>query len=147
MTEWTRLNGNPPLNKSTINVPSLDPYVTGPATDPEFAEQAWKDTVTVHSGEIVTIRLRWTEQNGNPFPFDAADGPGYVWHCHLLEHEDNEMMRPYVVTTASQMLTFELVAIVLAALIVVIAVVTVLLRHHRKEISCTRPTSETENSS
>jgi FtsP/CotA-like multicopper oxidase with cupredoxin domain len=24
-------------------------------------------------------------------------GPGYVWHCHILEHEDNEMMRPYIV--------------------------------------------------
>jgi spore coat protein A len=23
----------------------------------------------------------------------------YVWHCHMLEHEDNEMMRPYIVTT------------------------------------------------
>ncbi|MEN8181340.1 MAG: multicopper oxidase domain-containing protein [Myxococcota bacterium] len=29
---------------------------------------------------------------------DAIDpiGPGYVWHCHILDHEDNEMMRPYV---------------------------------------------------
>ncbi|HER54684.1 MAG TPA: hypothetical protein ENO13_02155, partial [Candidatus Bathyarchaeota archaeon] len=27
----------------------------------------------------------------------ATEGPGYVWHCHLLEHEDNEMMRPYKV--------------------------------------------------
>jgi len=27
------------------------------------------------------------------------DVPGlYVWHCHIVEHEDNEMMRPYVVT-------------------------------------------------
>ncbi|MFW9876806.1 MAG: multicopper oxidase domain-containing protein, partial [Candidatus Thorarchaeota archaeon] len=24
-------------------------------------------------------------------------GPGYVWHCHILDHEDNEMMRPYLV--------------------------------------------------
>ncbi|MDP2858839.1 MAG: multicopper oxidase domain-containing protein [Bacillota bacterium] len=31
----------------------------------------------------------------NPHP---TVGPGYVWHCHILDHEDNEMMRPYLVT-------------------------------------------------
>jgi hypothetical protein len=30
----------------------------------------------------------------NPFPFDPTAGPGYVWHCHILDHEDNDMMRP-----------------------------------------------------
>jgi len=30
----------------------------------------------------------------NPFPFDATAGPGYVWHCHILDQEDNDMMRP-----------------------------------------------------
>ena len=29
--------------------------------------------------------------------FGFPGGPGYVWHCHILEHEDNEMMRPYLV--------------------------------------------------
>ena len=33
----------------------------------------------------------------NRFSFDpTATGPGYVWHCHILDHEDNEMMRPYL---------------------------------------------------
>jgi FtsP/CotA-like multicopper oxidase with cupredoxin domain len=132
MTDWTRLNGNPPLNKSTVNVPSFDPYFTSPATGPEPAEQAWKDTVTVHSAEVVTIRLRWTAQNGNPFQFDATAGPGYVWHCHLLEHEDNEMMRPYTIAASSQALTFEIAAIAAVALIVTIAVVVILSRRHRK---------------
>ncbi len=31
---------------------------------------------------------------GSP-PFDPGAGPGYVWHCHIIDHEDNEMMRPY----------------------------------------------------
>ena len=26
--------------------------------------------------------------------FGYPGGPGYVWHCHILDHEDNEMMRP-----------------------------------------------------
>jgi hypothetical protein len=30
----------------------------------------------------------------NTFPFDPTTGPGYVWHCHILDHEDNDMMRP-----------------------------------------------------
>ena len=33
----------------------------------------------------------------NLYPFNPASGPGYVWHCHILDHEDNEMMRPYKV--------------------------------------------------
>ncbi|MGZ4875022.1 MAG: multicopper oxidase domain-containing protein, partial [Candidatus Angelobacter sp.] len=35
----------------------------------------------------------------NPFPFDPTKGPGYVWHCHILDHEDNDMMRPMKITT------------------------------------------------
>jgi len=32
----------------------------------------------------------------NLFSFDPTTGPGYVVHCHILDHEDNEMMRPYL---------------------------------------------------
>jgi len=31
------------------------------------------------------------------FSFNPALGPGYVWHCHIVDHEDNEMMRPFKV--------------------------------------------------
>jgi len=117
--EWTRLNGEPPLNHSTVNVPSLDTYLTGTPTAPSPSEQAWKDTITVGSGEAVTIRLRWTQQDGTPFPFDATAGPGYVWHCHLLEHEDNEMMRPYIVVPTGQNLNLELIAIAVVATVVI----------------------------
>jgi len=34
--------------------------------------------------------------HGN-FPFDPNGGHGYVWHCHIIDHEDNEMMRPLAV--------------------------------------------------
>ena len=37
----------------------------------------------------------------NPFPFDTTVGPGYVWHCHILDHEDNDMMRPMKMTPPS----------------------------------------------
>jgi FtsP/CotA-like multicopper oxidase with cupredoxin domain len=31
------------------------------------------------------------------FPFDPHEGGVYVWHCHIVDHEANEMMRPLVV--------------------------------------------------
>ena len=49
-------------------------------------------------GEVTWIRVRFTAQDGSPFQFDPTVGPGYVWHCHIIDHEDNEMMRPYQVT-------------------------------------------------
>jgi FtsP/CotA-like multicopper oxidase with cupredoxin domain len=133
MAEWTRLNGDPPLNHSTVNVASLEPYFIGAATGPLPTEQAWKDTVIVNNGEIVTIRLRWTEQNGNPFPFNATAGPAYVWHCHLLEHEDNEMMRPYIVLAPMQNLNFEIAVIITVAAIAIVlgAVLVIMRRRHR----------------
>ena len=52
---------------------------------PESWERGRKDTVIAYPGEITRVKAR----------FDLAGL--YVWHCHILEHEDNEMMRPYVV--------------------------------------------------
>lgn len=46
-------------------------------------ETGWKDTVISYPGEITRVKLKF-------------DLPGfYVWHCHIVDHEDNEMMRPY----------------------------------------------------
>ncbi|KAL2608728.1 hypothetical protein R1flu_027301 [Riccia fluitans] len=57
----------------------------------------WKDTVIAYPSVVLRLWIRWTPRDGGSFPFDATSGPGYVWHCHVLEHEDNEMMRPLVV--------------------------------------------------
>jgi FtsP/CotA-like multicopper oxidase with cupredoxin domain len=41
----------------------------------------------------------------NLYPFDPTtliNGVGYVWHCHILDHEDNEMMRTYTVMPTRQ---------------------------------------------
>jgi spore coat protein A len=51
---------------------------------PEPFEAGWKDTVRAHSLMVTRIIVRFEGYAGR-----------YVWHCHLLEHEDNEMMRPY----------------------------------------------------
>lgn len=57
-----------------------------PPIPPHANEAGWKDTVRVDSRMITRIIV----------PFEGFTGR-YVWHCHLLEHEDNEMMRPYEV--------------------------------------------------
>jgi FtsP/CotA-like multicopper oxidase with cupredoxin domain len=52
-------------------------------TGPEPGETGFKDTVIAYPGQVTRIKARFTN-------------PGqYVWHCHIVEHEDNEMMRPY----------------------------------------------------
>jgi spore coat protein A len=56
---------------------------------PEANEMGWKDTVRVNSHTVTRIIV----------PFSGYAGR-YVWHCHVLEHEDNEMMRPYEVLSA-----------------------------------------------
>ena len=41
-----------------------------------------------------TLAAGTTVAGTNYFSFDPTTGPGYVVHCHILDHEDNEMMRP-----------------------------------------------------
>lgn len=59
---------------------------TGPVEPPEPTESGWKDTVRAHAGMVTRIIARFEGYVGR-----------YVWHCHVLEHEDNEMMRPFEV--------------------------------------------------
>jgi FtsP/CotA-like multicopper oxidase with cupredoxin domain len=57
--------------------------LVGDPRPPEPTEAGLKDTVIAYPGEVTRIRARF-------------DTPGqFVWHCHIVEHEDNEMMRPY----------------------------------------------------
>ncbi|WP_353828755.1 multicopper oxidase family protein [Agromyces sp. SYSU T0242] len=50
---------------------------------PEPWETGFKDTVIAYPGEVTRVRAQF-------------DRPGrFVWHCHIVEHEDNEMMRPF----------------------------------------------------
>jgi spore coat protein A len=117
--DWTALNGMPPFNHTTVNVTSLEPYLLGDPVGPQLNEQCWKDTIIVYSRQITVLRVRFTQQDGSAFPFDATAGPGYVWHCHILEHEDNEMMRPYIVTRTVEPAVPEILIIVIAVLVIV----------------------------
>jgi spore coat protein A, manganese oxidase len=67
---------------------------TGRPLPPEANERpAWKDTVKAYPGYVTRVIQRFDLPPGTP----VAPGQRfrYVWHCHILEHEDNEMMRPY----------------------------------------------------
>jgi spore coat protein A, manganese oxidase len=67
---------------------------TGQPLPPEANESpAWKDTIKTYPGYVTRVIQRFD------LPPGTQVSPGqrfrYVWHCHILEHEDNEMMRPF----------------------------------------------------
>jgi FtsP/CotA-like multicopper oxidase with cupredoxin domain len=101
VNNWLSLNGELPFNHTTINVSSLDSYLVGAPIKPVLNEQCWKDTIQAEPGAVTTIRVRFAPQDGSSYQFDPTSGPGYVWHCHILDHEDNEMMRPFIVVSGS----------------------------------------------
>jgi FtsP/CotA-like multicopper oxidase with cupredoxin domain len=62
----------------------------GNVRPPEAWESGFKDTVIAYPGEVTRIRAQFNT-------------PGqFVWHCHIVEHEDNEMMRPYRIGRANR---------------------------------------------
>ncbi len=99
----------PPLNYQSGNTralggnPDITPYLQGPVQPALPQENGWKDTVMAPPGMVTRFIVRWAQQNlpantapaAAALPFDpAALGGAYVWHCHIVDHEDNEMMRP-----------------------------------------------------
>ncbi|HXJ68353.1 MAG TPA: multicopper oxidase domain-containing protein [Verrucomicrobiae bacterium] len=86
---------NPELGESYTPV-DVTPYLKGKAKPADANERGWKDTYRMNPGEVTRILVRFAPQDDSPaFAFDATAEPGYVWHCHILEHEENDMMRPY----------------------------------------------------
>jgi FtsP/CotA-like multicopper oxidase with cupredoxin domain len=95
------LGGNPDVNALDARKRPL--YLKGRPQPPLPQENGWKDTVVVLPGKVTRILVRWAPTDipatrpaaKASFPFDPrSGGQGYVWHCHILDHEDNEMMRP-----------------------------------------------------
>ncbi|SDM15218.1 spore coat protein A [Nonomuraea jiangxiensis] len=77
--------------------PALTRYLNGPVTPPAAEEEGWKDTIVTPPGMVTRIVLRFDV----PPPIDGIPGTRtsfpatYIQHCHMLEHEDNEIMRPW----------------------------------------------------
>ena len=62
--------------------PRLEDFFTGPAERALPGESGPKDTVITYPGYVTRLQAK----------FDRVGT--YVWHCHIIEHEDNDMMRP-----------------------------------------------------
>jgi len=92
--------------------PAVGPFLKGVPAPPAANEAGWKDTVIMLPGEVTRIAVRFAPTDrpvGDPdlfYPFEPNGGHGYVWHCHIIDHEDNEMMRPYAVTPMDVPRTF-----------------------------------------
>jgi len=67
------------------DIPTADQPVPPPPTPPTAQESGFIDTVIALPGQITRVKATFST-------------PGlFVWHCHIIEHEDNEMMRPYFI--------------------------------------------------
>ena len=82
------------------------PNYNGPAVGPDPVELGWKETVKMYPGTVTTVIMRFdlpanppgiTTMPNSLNPSLGASGKEYVWHCHILEHEEHDMMRPLVV--------------------------------------------------
>ena len=73
----------------------IDPtaFATGPMLAPEPEERGFKDTVKANPGQFTTIRAKFE------LPIGVAAPQDYVYHCHIVEHEDNDMMQLFTVTS------------------------------------------------
>ena len=76
------------------------PILTGVPRGPDPTEMGWKETVKMHPGDVTTVIMKF-DLPVVPFTVPQSPRTGgyeYVYHCHILEHEDNDMMRPFTVT-------------------------------------------------
>jgi spore coat protein A, manganese oxidase len=109
----------PNADRAVGGNPAFSRYLLGTPRLPAANEAGWKDTVVMYPGQVTRLAVRWAPQTTavarvspgvNLYPFDptltnpkardASGNPGaagYLWHCHILEHEDNDMMRPYAI--------------------------------------------------
>ncbi|GAA2993967.1 multicopper oxidase domain-containing protein [Kitasatospora albolonga] len=80
------------MDRAAGGTPVGKPVTWGTPSVIEPAEQGWKDTVTVAPGELVRIAGQFTGATGK-----------YMYHCHILDHEDDGMMRPFTVSPMAVM--------------------------------------------
>ena len=100
-TAWMALNGGVlPFANATQNI-DMTPFLLGSPVGPAPIETGWKDTIQAFPGEVLTIIVKFAPADGTvSYPFDVTQGPDYVWHCHIVDHEDQDMIRPYHVLPA-----------------------------------------------
>ncbi|KAL3748882.1 hypothetical protein ACJRO7_010033 [Eucalyptus globulus] len=75
---------------------NITSHAAGPLADVPMTERTWKNVVKIAPGYKTTLVVQFyvIDESYAPYPFDATAEPGYVYHCHILDHEDNAMIRP-----------------------------------------------------
>jgi len=89
------------LHRQPFDMDKFDgtPSYTGSARGPDATELGWKDTIKMHPNEVTTVIMRF-DLAKVPFAVPSSPRTGgheFVWHCHILEHEEHDMMRPMIV--------------------------------------------------
>ncbi len=109
------------INRETFN-PASYPYVgSGNIIPPDSNELGWKETVPMYPGTVTRVAMKFDQalivdknlqpittkrvipllqlpiKNGLPPVSPRTGGFEYVWHCHILEHEEHDMMHALVV--------------------------------------------------
>jgi FtsP/CotA-like multicopper oxidase with cupredoxin domain len=93
---------NPLLPTTSYTPVSVTPYLKGKPVPADPNERGWKDTYRMNPGEVTRVLIRFAPQDESPaYVFDATAEPGYVWHCHILEHEENDMMQAFHMVAAT----------------------------------------------
>ncbi|GAB2254660.1 hypothetical protein Droror1_Dr00022469 [Drosera rotundifolia] len=77
----------------------VEKYARGEKVEVPAHEKGWKNVFKMRPGFVTKLVVRFSYVHSNSsYPFDATAEPGYVYHCHILDHEDNVMMRPMKLT-------------------------------------------------
>ncbi len=94
------------INRQAFNVKNFNGVpatLIGVPRPPAPTELGWKETVEMHPGEVTRVIMKFNLP-AVPFTVPLSANPNlgvsgheYVWHCHILEHEEHDMMRPLVV--------------------------------------------------
>ena len=91
------------IDRRPFDVAAYDPKTqaityTGPAVPAAANENGRKDTVQAHPAQVTRIRARFELPDEGTIQLPpGVTNPQYVWHCHILEHEENDMMRAFEV--------------------------------------------------
>jgi spore coat protein A, manganese oxidase len=94
------------IDRRPFDVDAYDPATkaityTDPATPAPPTENGRKDTVQAHPGQVTRIRARFELPDEGTIQLPpGVDNAQYVWHCHILEHEENDMMRAFEVVSS-----------------------------------------------
>jgi spore coat protein A len=94
--------GVPDVGSGPWPPPAPGKFLSGKVLPRGAFEAGWKDTVQVHPGQVTRLLVPFGPSAAPGLPFGQAHKANpftgeYLWHCHILDHEDNDMMLPYKV--------------------------------------------------